>query len=429
MTSAEFLSILHAEMEASTGCTDPGSICLAVANAVHALGKDPEGIKVTLSRNVYKNAVGVGIPGIYQSGIELAAELGVLLRAPDKGLEILAGITEEMIEEAKREVKKGKVTVVYGETPDPLYVKAEVWNGEDSASTVIAADYSNIVEIEKNGNYQKKIKIVSAETEQYPLLQYTVQELYDFILSMDPADLTILLEYARYNMDAARMDLEHPKMKLGKQLKNRVSSRGDMLDVVNCVQANTAAAGEARMKGMNVTIMSVAGSGNHGITSFVGVLSAAEALGCNEVETVRALAISAMITIYIKGYIKRMTAFCGCGVAAATGVAAAVVYLLGGTFQQSVHAMQSVIGTIGGMFCDGAKESCAYKLSIAASTAVQCAYLAMNDCYIPERMGIIGSTIEETFANMGMLNDPGMLETDRVLVSIVQNNQKEGESV
>ena len=157
-------------------------------------------------------------------------------------------------------------------------------------------------------------------------------------------------------------------------MKERLPDKhNDLFDVVNYAQMNTAAAGEARMKGMNVTIMAIAGSGNHGITNFLGVLSVAESLGCTREQTARALAISSMITIYIKGYVKRMTAFCGCGV--------------------------------------------------AASTAIQFAYLAMEGCHIPKRVGIIGPTIEKTFENMGRLNNPGMVETDKVLVSIVQANK------
>ena len=177
------------------------------------------------------------------------------------------------------------------------------------------------------------------------------------------------------------------------------------------------------MSGLNVTIMAIAGSGNHGITNFVGVLSAAEALGASEEQTATALAISSMITIYIKAHIKRMTAFCGCGVWYKLR-SCCFSYLLGGSYDTAVHAMQTVLGTIGGMFCDGAKISCAYKLSTAASLAVQAAYLAREGCFVPAGVGIIGNTIEQTFANVGRLNDPGMVATDRELVAIIAENQR-----
>lgn len=424
MKKSEFLDILRSEIEPSTGCTDPGSISLAVANAVTALGKEPQKISVTMSPNVYKNAASVGIPGTYQSGMTLAAALGALINEPEKGLAILAEVTDELIAKAKQEVAKGYISVTYGETPDPLYVKAEVSAGGDVAEAVIAYDYSNVVEVKKNGIYLKKTGVQPSEEEHYPLMKYKVKELYDLILSMDADNFNFLIDNAEQNLDAVRQDIDDPKMLMGRLMRERMPQKhNDLFDVVNYAQTNTAAAGEARMKGMNVTIMTIAGSGNHGITNFLGVLSVAKALGSSKEQTARALAISSMITIYIKGYVKRMTAFCGCGVAAATGVAAAAVYLLGGSFEQSVNAMQSVIGTIGGMFCDGAKESCSYKLSIATSTAIQFAYLAMEGCHIPARVGIIGPTIEKTFENMGRLNNPGMVQTDNLLVSIVHENK------
>lgn len=420
MTQQEFLRVLTSEIECSTGCTDPGSVCLAAAAAAHALGGRAEEIEVLVSPNVYKNGVSVGIPGTGRVGLELAAALGVLLDRPQRGLAILEEVTDEMVRRAEDTVAAGRVHVTYGETPDPLYVRAVVRAGEDEARAVIMYDYSNVVEVTCNGRVLLQKESSAKGAPVCPFLGHTVEELYRLILSMDSAGFDFLLEGARRNKEAALRDLEDPARCLGRAVRgcSAVSGHGP-LAVSGAVRAYTAAAGEARMGGMNVTITAITGSGNHGITNFVGVLAAAEELGATREQTAVALAISSMITIYIKGCIKRMTAFCGCGVAAATGMAAAVTYLLGGGYEQSVHAMQTVIGTIGGMFCDGAKSSCAYKLSTAAAMAVEAAYLAMEGCHVPAGEGIIGNTIEETFANIGRLNDPGMLETDRVMVSII----------
>ncbi len=421
---SELIETLRGEIEASTGCTDPGSISLAVAEAANILGARPERIDVTLSPNLYKNAVSVGIPGTYQSGLELAAALGALIKEPDKGLATLSEVNDELVAVAKQEVAKGYIHIAYGEAPDPLYVRAVAYSGGDEAEAVIAGDYSNVVKRVRNGEVLYSAEETQCEEEKYPFLQYSVEELYNLILSMDPSDFDFLVECAERNMAAAKADMQSHDARLAKILRDRMPKKhGDIFDVINYAQTNTAAAGEARMSGMNVTIMAIAGSGNHGITNFVGVFSVAEVLGCTRERTAAALAISSMITIYIKGYVKRMTAFCGCGVAAATGVAAASVYLLGGTFRQAVDAMQSVVGSIGGMFCDGAKMSCAYKLSTAVSTAIQCAALAVEGCGIPSRAGIIGPTIEKTFENMGRLNNPGMVQTDKELIAIIRENQ------
>lgn len=421
----KLLDILTSEIESSTGCTDPGSVCLAVAVAAHTLGRRPEKIDVLVSPNIYKNGVSVGIPGTNRIGLELAAALGALLDEPERGLAILADVTGDVVQQAAAIVADGRVHVAYGQTPEPLYVRATVSGGGEEAQAVIRGDYSCVTEILRNGAPVMQAGGRTHGAAVYPLVEYSVQELYETILSMEPESFRFLLEDARRNQEAVRRDLEDPELPLGRLLKQRIS--GQMtgpLAVSAEAQAYTAAAGEARMSGLNVTIMAIAGSGNHGITNFVGVLSAAEALGASEEQTATALAISSMITIYIKAHIKRMTAFCGCGVAAATGMTAAVSYLLGGSYDTAVHAMQTVLGTIGGMFCDGAKISCAYKLSTAASLAVQAAYLAREGCFVPAGVGIIGNTIEQTFANVGRLNDPGMVATDRELVAIIAENQR-----
>ena len=427
MTQEELLQALASEIECSTGCTDPGSVCLAAAAAAHALEKPAEEIQVLVSPNIYKNGVSVGIPGTGRVGLELAAALGVLLDRPQRGLAILEEVTDEMVCRAEETVAAGRVTVKYGETPDPLYVRAVVRAGEDEAQAVIMYDYSNVVELSRNGRVLLCRQGGAGGPLPCPFQGHTVEELYRLSCSMEPEAFDFLLEGAQRNKQAALRDLEDPTRRLGRTIQacTAIQDKGP-LAVCGAVRAYTAAAGEARMGGMNVTITAITGSGNHGITNFVGVLTAAEELEATREQTAVALAISSMITIYIKGYIKRMTAFCGCGVAAATGMAAAVTYLLGGGHEQSVQAMQTVIGTIGGMFCDGAKSSCAYKLSTAAAMAVQAAYLAMAGCHVPAGEGIIGRTIEETFANIGRLNDPGMLETDRVMVSIIAQRRAKG---
>jgi L-cysteine desulfidase len=188
----------------------------------------------------------------------------------------------------------------------------------------------------------------------------------------------------------------------------------------------TGAAAEARMLGVQVPIMAITGSGNHGITNFLGMAAVAMELGASRSQTIKALALTSMITIYIKGFTSALTSFCGCAIAPATGIAAGTVYLLGGSVEQMVHAMQSVVGTFAGMLCDGAKESCAYKVSTVTSSAVEYAYLAMEGTYIPEVNGIVGRTIEETFANLGKLNNPGMLKTNEVVVEFVKNGIDQG---
>ncbi|MEN6315214.1 MAG: L-serine ammonia-lyase, iron-sulfur-dependent, subunit alpha [Clostridiaceae bacterium] len=424
MDKSLLIRILKKEMEQSTGCTDPGAVCLAVSRAAREMKKPADKVKITVSPNVYKNGVCVGIPGTGKQGLHMAAALGLVIDRSEAGLAILSFVTPETIDEANRILASGNIRVDYMETPDPLYIKAELFNDQETASTLIMNDYSNITEVTYNGNIILSSSSLSAdETEDY-LKEYSLELLFKVIDSMSFDDLKFLLDYALMNKTAAETGLHDENMKLGSTLKEYAPTFKAPYSIVNKAQTLTAAAGEARMQGLLVPIMAIAGSGNHGITNFLGVLAVAEDLGSTEEQLAKALAISSTVTIYIKGYIRRMTAFCGCAVAAATGVAAATVYLLGGTYEQSVDAMQTEIGTLAGMFCDGAKESCAYKLSTATSMAIQFAYLAMNGCHITSGAGIVGNTIEDTFYNLGQLNNPGMVETDHVIVKLIERNFK-----
>lgn len=206
----KLLDILTSEIESSTGCTDPGSVCLAVAVAAHTLGRRPEKIDVLVSPNIYKNGVSVGIPGTNRIGLELAAALGALLDEPERGLAILADVTGDIVRQAAAIVSDGRVHVAYGQTPEPLYVRAIVSGGGEEAQAVIRGDYSCVTEILRNGAPVMQAEGRTHGAAVYPLVGYSVQELYETILSMEPESFRFLLEDARRNQEAVRRDLEDP---------------------------------------------------------------------------------------------------------------------------------------------------------------------------------------------------------------------------
>jgi L-cysteine desulfidase len=427
MEKTVLIEVLKREIEKSIGCTDPGAICLAVSRAVSELKRTPEKITVTVSPNVYKNAVAVGVPGTGGAkGLLIAAALGATIEVDGSvhGLAILDAITENNMARAQELIRQNRVTTQIGDSCDPLYIRAEVHAGGEKAVATIENDYSNIVEVSLNDRIVYASQAKSANEVMDVLKGHSLQKLFEVIAGMGAKDLGFLLEGVRVNREAAEIGMRNPLMKLGPALLRRRAGAGLPDSAVLKSQLLTGAAGEARMFGLKVPIMAIAGSGNHGITNFLGVVALAEELGSDEDELARALAISSTVTVYIKGYVKRMTAFCGCAVAAATGVAAGAVYLLGGTYEDAVHAMQTVIGTLSGMLCDGANESCAYKVSTAAAMAIQFAYLALDEAYVPRSVGIVGNTIEETFENLGQLNNPGMVYTDLFLLELIKNGCK-----
>ncbi len=482
MDKPNLLKLLKSEMERSTGCTDPGAVALAVARAALELGAKPETIDVQVSPNVYKNGISVGIPGTGERGLAIAAALGAVIGHPEAGLAIFDSVTPAFLEEARKLVRDGRVRIRYGDSPDPLYIRAELRSGKEvpslpgayepgegsrshaghdvaghdvaghdvaghdvaghdvaghdvaghdvagqgdgghSASAVIMNDYSGIVEVARDGLVVFSSPAAKASAVHDAIAGNPLEFLFALVDDMDETDLEFLLSAAAINLDAARVGLASPALRLGASLERRKAPESQPFAAMHAAQVWTAAASEARMSGLAVPIMAIAGSGNHGITLTLGLLAAAETLGSSRLLLARALARGAVATIMIKSQVRRMTAFCGCAVAASTGVAAGTVHLLGGDYATAERAMQTVIGTLAGMLCDGAKESCAYKLSTSASLAIQSAFGAMEGASIPSGMGIVGATAEDSFANLGELNNPGMIATDALVLKLIGKN-------
>ncbi|MFN3410902.1 MAG: serine dehydratase subunit alpha family protein [Exilispira sp.] len=435
MEKKQIIEIIENELTKTMGCTDPGVICYATSIAKKHLGDIPDKIDLILSLNIFKNAVNAGIPGTGQSGIELAAALGAISENSDAKLSILETVNQNMLEEAKKLVNQ-KIISVKSLFPDRknqalkpeeiLYIEVNAIKDNDKVRVIIHSDYTNLALIEKNGKIIFEKKENFEIKERINIKKENFSNLVSTIISIEPDNFNFLLEAAKVNFDAAQKGLLDKSTRFGKSISNTRSciSSNEFQSAACCtarsVEAFTAAAGEARMIGLKVPVIALTGSGNHGITALVGVYGASLNIKPAEKILLQALAISSISTILFKSYLGRLTTICGCAVAASVGVAAGVVHLLGGKIEDMINAMHSVIGTYAGMICDGAKVSCAFKLSAAASSAVEYAYLAINKAFVPPGDGIIGYTIEQTLENLATLNNIGMVETDRTIVSIME---------
>jgi L-cysteine desulfidase len=424
MDHSVLLNVLKSEIERSVGCTDPGAVCLAVYEATRALGQKPSQVTVTVSPNIYKNGISVGVPGTGMRGLHIAAALGAVLGPGTSGLTMLDRATEEDLAAARDLVQRGRVTVGHAKTPDPLYIMAKVTACGQEAHAIISGDYTRIAEVMRNGEIISRAAARETAAVNETLTDHCLEELFAALAAAPADELAFLLDAAAVNRQAAMAGLASPAAsRLGPALSALHSDLPVPAAAAYHAQSLTAAACEARMSGLPVPVIAIAGSGNHGIANFLGILAVAETLGSPDEQLARALAISSTVTVVIKAHSSRLSAFCGCAVAAAAGVAAGTVYLLGGSYADSVHAMQSVIGTLAGMVCDGAKESCAFKLSSSVALAVQFSYLALEGAFIPAGMGLLGGTIEQTFANLGRLNDPGMVAADRLMLHMIADGR------
>lgn len=433
---AEIIGLIRKEVKPALGCTEPIAVALAVAKAVEILEEKcgchdlswrsdaPFRIQVEVSGNILKNGMGVGIPGTGMVGLHIAAALGAVCGRSSYGLEVLHDLDGESIDAAKRLVDEKAVTIGLADTDRKLYVKAAVEAGcGHSAGALIEDDHDNIVEtcFDENVLPGGCCGKDTACEDQKSTLDYnlTVEEIYRFATTVSYDDISFILESRTLNLALAEEGL---RGNYGLNVGHAISSEGNREvfgdDFLSYAMSLTAAASDARMAGCTLPAMSNSGSGNQGITVTMPVIAYSLRYGTDDVQLARALVLSHLIAIHIKGYLGKLSALCGC-VIASTGAACGLVYLRGGSFEQVCWAIKNMIGNITGMVCDGAKVGCAMKVASGVSSALQSAVLAREGTCVSEHDGIIEKCIEKTIRNLGRIGSVGMQDTDNMILDIM----------
>jgi L-cysteine desulfidase len=433
---AEIIELIRKEVKPALGCTEPIAVALAVAKAMEIM-EDKRGtvspdwrmmdgwtLSIEVSGNILKNGMGVGIPGTGMVGLHIAAALGAVCGKSEYGLEVLHDLDETSISRAKQLVEDKSVTVGLAETDHKLYVKATVLAEDNhSACAVIEDDHDNIVETW----YDATILTSSHKAEgsdspdQKTTLDYnlTVREILDFATTVAYENIEFILESRTLNLALAHEGLKGCYgLKVGYAINledNKEVFGGDFLSYAMSL---TAAASDARMAGCTLAAMSNSGSGNQGITVTMPVIAYSIKYGTDDEKLARALVLSHLIAIHIKGYLGKLSALCSC-VVASTGSSCGLVYLRGGDYEQICAAIKNMIGNITGMVCDGAKVGCAMKVASGVSSALQSAVLAREGICISEHDGIIEKDIEKTIQNLGRIGSIGMQNTDNMILDIM----------
>ena len=396
----EIIELIHKEVKPALGCTEPIAVALAAAKAMETLpaGSTPDRIQVGVSGNILKNGMGVGIPGTDMIGLHIAAALGAVCGKSGYGLEVLKDLTCDDVAAAKRMVSEKAVEVSVADTGKLLYVKAQVSSGSRSAWAVIEDDHDKIVETGLDG---KVVSVLDTGAPSQPsgkeTLDYhlTVKEIYSFAQEADFEDIKFILADRDLNLALAEEGLKGDYgLNVGNAIReNQREVFGD--DFMSFAMGMTAAASDARMAGCKLPAMSNSGSGNQGITASMPVITYAIKYGVDDERLARALTLSNLVAIHIKGYLGKLSALCGC-VIASTGSACGIVLLQGGTYGQVCATIKNMIGNITGMVCDGAKVGCAMKVASGVSCAIQSAVLALSGKCVSETDGIIDRDIEQT---------------------------------
>ena len=445
MTKQEIISLIKREVIPAMGCTEPMAVSLCTAYAAEQLGVVPEHVNVMLSANILKNAMGVGIPGTGMVGLPIAVALGALIGKSEYQLEVLRDVTPDDVKRGKAFIDEGRIHISLKENveavmgyDEKLYIEVECSAQGKTATAIIAKEHTHRVDVSQlkaaahsgsntvNGNHDAG-NLTSHCSDAMPGrnsdCDLTLRQVYDFAMLTPLDELEFINEARRLNEQAASEALKgNYGHCLGKTL-SRPLGRGIMGDsIFSHILSKTSAACDARMAGAKIPVMSNSGSGNQGIAATLPVVVFAEENHNTEEELVRALILSHLTAIYIKQSLGRLSALCGC-VVASTGSSCGITYLMGGGYDQVAYSVKNMIANLAGMVCDGAKPSCALKVTSGVSTAILSAMLAVQNNYVTSVEGLIEDDVDRCIRNLTHLGADGMVETDRMVLDIMTHKK------
>jgi L-cysteine desulfidase len=430
--------ILKMEVAPALGCTEPVAIALGAAAAASILPQRTiDSVEVWVDPNIYKNGLAVVIPGTTElCGLENAAALGALGGDPSLKLEVLAPIDDGIVERVREFVTPETVKVHLLSDQRGLRIRTVISSGDDSAESIIEGMHDNISTLKLNGLELRDHPLVSRPDDEgrggLPHLEewlksLSLEDLLALVDDLDAEDLAFLEESVRCNVRLAEHGLKYGSgLGVGKAL-DRLARQGLIKrDMILGARILSAAAADARMAGAKLPAMASAGSGNHGLIAVLPLRALMDHVECEKGTFLEAIGLSQIVTAYVKAHTGRLSAVCGCSIAAGAGAAAGITYLLGGAIHHIAGAVKNLTQDLAGVICDGAKAGCALKLATAAGTAVQASLFALQGISVQATDGIIGASLEQTTQNIGELSTRGMIETDRTILSIMLQKRFSG---
>lgn len=434
MQTNDIVSLLRQEVVPAIGCTEPMCVALCVARAKEKLGAEPDAISIEVSKNIYKNAMGVGIPCTGMTGLPIAVALGATIGKSEYMLEVLRDTTPETVEYAKQYMQRVPPHIIIAhDAPDMLYVHAVTGSNGRTAEATIQGSHTCFADDSLSGEAGLSSVSDSGLSTEAGLIS-SLREVYEFALNVPLQEIAFLLEGAKMNMAAAEKSFMGSYGHGLGRLLHTVSTQhltnsphtqmsnifGDTL--FTKILCYTCGACDARMSGAMVPVMSNSGSGNQGISCSIPVYLYALEHNMNEEQTLRALTLSNLTVVYIKQSLGRLSALCGC-VVAATGSAAGLTYLMGGQYDEVTFAIKNMIANISGMICDGAKPACALKVTSGVATAVLSASMAMHHSFAEATEGIVEDDIDRTIHNLTRIGHDGMCQTDDLIIDIMTHKE------
>lgn len=416
----QIIQLIHQQVIPAIGCTEPMAVALCVARSKELLGRCPEKIEVLLSPNILKNAMGVGIPGTGMIGLPIAVALGAIVGKSEYKLEVIKDLTPEILAEGKEYIAENPIFIGLKQNiKEKLYIEVTCSAGEDTAQCIIAGTHTNIVYEAHNGKvlHDKQVD-VEAVTE-VSNLHLNLERVWEFAVTSPIDELRFILEAKRYNMRAVAESVKGNYGHCLGKLMDRPLGRGIFGNsIFSHIIAKTASACDARMGGALIPVMSNSGSGNQGICATNPVVVFAKENENTEEELIRALILSHLTVIYIKQSLGPLSALCGC-VVSSIGSSCGITYLMGGDFHHVCNAVKNMIANLTGMICDGAKPSCALKISSGVSTAILSAMLSIEGKCVTSSEGIIDNDVDKCIHNLTSIGKEAMCSTDDMVLNIM----------
>ena len=428
----ELTQLIKKDMLPALGVTEPGAIAFCVAKARTYLGGELKHLNVTMNSGMYKNAFTCGIPNSNEVGNVFSAALGFVAGDASKGLEALGGVTPEDNVTAAGYIKEGKVTVELSGITSRIFIQAQLETTEGNAEVTIRNSHTNVTKVVVNGETLLETADeqtsdpteADAKTEKHVIHNYTLAQILEYIETVPLEEIEFVKDAYRVNMELFEEGLNNPRTSFARQLlamnEGKVISENEMRSATLLCNA----AIEARVIGLDKPAMSITGSGAHGIIASMPLYAVCKINILSEEMLYRATMLSYLVCTYIKEYSGRLSAFCGCGIAAGSGMAVAVCWLKGGDLKAMEYVLNNMASSITGMICDGGNQGCIMKVVAACATAFESVTFALNGIHIDNVHGINGKTPEDTIRNMGLIASPGMVQTEKTIVQIQESKLK-----
>ncbi|MFQ1846202.1 serine dehydratase subunit alpha family protein [Aeromonas veronii] len=421
----QYLQIIQQVVKPALGCTEPIAAAYAAAVATRQLGCEPGRLEVAVSDNLYKNSMGVYVPGTGKIGLAIAAAAGAIGGNADAGLEVLATIQPAQVDRAQQLIDAGKVQVSRTAAPEFIFCRVTVYGTDDkgeehSAEVTLCGGHTRIVEQRRDGEvtFTADQSQGGATGSICDGVDISIAAIYEFATRVEFEQIRFILKASELNGKLSAEGMNNPYgLEIGRTMQQNINAGLIGEDVMNRIVMMTAAASDARMGGATLPAMSNFGSGNQGIAATIPVMVIAERFAASEEQLARALIMSHLGAIYIKSHYPPLSAFCGNTVTSAAA-SMAMVYLAGGSFEQSCFAIQNVLSDSAGMVCDGAKASCAMKVSTSSGAAVRGFLMALNSHSVSGQ-GIVAGDVDQTIRNVGQMVKEGMSATDSTIIDIM----------